>query len=110
GARHGGGGGHAAPTRQPHRVPQGDRTGEDDMTEGKKKFRGVLFAESQRQKMLRAEADIKALLQPEEKIVRIATIHDAIYWKGAVVTLIGVLLMLTIFNLGVFMTFVGLVL
>lgn len=65
---------------------------------------------AQRQQRSRNEAEVRRMLQDGEKIIRIATIHDAIYWKGAVVTIIGLLLMLTVFNLGVFLTFVGLVL
>lgn len=43
-----------------------------------------------------------------EKVVAQAVIHPAIYWKGAAVLILGIVLLLTVFNLGVLFFLVGL--
>lgn len=59
---------------------------------------------------LHGDAEIRGMLQSGEELIRVATIHNAVYWKGAAVLILGILLMLLVFNLGVFIAFVGLIL
>lgn len=47
---------------------------------------------------------VEALLQPEETVLRVAQIHWGIYWKSAAVAIIAFLMLFSIlFNLGVFL-------
>lgn len=50
-------------------------------------------------------ADVSVL--PDERIIRVANFHWGIYWKSAVVGVIGFLLMLKVFNLGAFLMVVA---
>jgi uncharacterized membrane protein YdbT with pleckstrin-like domain len=50
-------------------------------------------------------ADVSVL--PDEKVIRVANFHWGIYWKGLVVAAFAVLLLIYVFNLGLFMGFVA---
>lgn len=56
-----------------------------------------------------APPQVSQLLQPEEKILRIASIHPGIYWKAAAVGLMAVPLLLSpfLFRLGVLLAVVA---
>lgn len=58
----------------------------------------------------RTEGDrhLQSLLQKDEQFVRVAKIHEGIFWKGAFVFLLSLLLLVLAFNLGVFLMFVSL--
>ena len=55
--------------------------------------------------------EIKSMMQPEEKIIRVATIHWGIYWKSAVFGVLTLILLLNPFfvHLGMFFSLVVLV-
>ncbi len=55
-----------------------------------------------------AEAAMKDMLMPGEKILRVARISPGIYWKGIVVFAFAVIVMLKAFMLGAFFMFVSL--
>jgi len=60
----------------------------------------------------REEKDMLTLagisLIEDEKVIAAATVHDAIYWKGVAVAIVGILLLMTFAAaLGVFLIFVG---
>lgn len=57
-----------------------------------------------------AEA-LQSILMPDEKVLRIAQISPGIYWKGFVVLILAVILMITgaLFNLGLFLLFVSVI-
>lgn len=60
----------------------------------------------------RGEVDqhIKALIKDNEKVVRVAQIHRGIYWKSVCVGLIAALLLMSpLFNLGVFLALVAII-
>lgn len=63
----------------------------------------------QREKILgeSARAQVEALLLDGEKILRIAEIHPAIYWKGGALLAFALVLLILAFNLGLFMLFVA---
>lgn len=50
---------------------------------------------------------IRQLLLDGEKVLRVARIHPAIYWKSIVMALLGILLLFKAFNLGVFFMIVA---
>ncbi|MCB9991297.1 MAG: PH domain-containing protein [Rhodospirillales bacterium] len=53
---------------------------------------------------------IQSLIKPDEKVIRVATIHPGIYWKTVCVAILAFLLILTpVRNLGFFLAFVALV-
>jgi hypothetical protein len=54
---------------------------------------------------------IEAMLRPDEKLVRVARISQAIYWKGIVVFLLAGLLLMNVFlhNLGILLMIVALI-
>lgn len=57
-----------------------------------------------------ADQGYKTLLRPDEKVLRVAKIHPGIYWKSVAVGLVTVLMLLSpMFNLGIFMALVTLV-
>jgi len=51
---------------------------------------------------------VPPLLREGENLVRVARIHNGIYWKGAVVFLLALFLMMKVFNLGAFLMLVAL--
>lgn len=56
------------------------------------------------------DSHTQSLIKPDEKVLRVATIHWGIYWKSCAVGVIAFLMLLTpLFNLGVFLAFVALV-
>ncbi len=54
---------------------------------------------------------LQSILMPDEKVLRIAQISPGIYWKGVVVLILSLILMLTgaVFNLGLFLLFVSVI-
>lgn len=57
----------------------------------------------------RIDPSITSMLQENETIVRAARIHDGIFWKGSVVFLLSVPLVIKLFNLGAFLMFVSII-
>lgn len=57
----------------------------------------------------RQEAFLRAQLREGEEVVRIADIHAGIYWKSAALLLLSLFLLTTLFNLGVFMMIVTII-
>lgn len=55
--------------------------------------------------------DVSSLLQPDEKLVRVAAISPAIYWKGIAVAIFGLILLILpiVHMLGVYFLFVALI-
>lgn len=50
---------------------------------------------------------VESQLQGKEKIVRVAKIHNGIFWKAVLVSLLAIFLLIKVFNLGVFIGIVA---
>lgn len=58
----------------------------------------------------RGEVYVQSLLREGEKLIMVAGIHPGIYWKGILLFVVSLLLMIKVFNLGAFLMFVSLLL
>lgn len=78
---------------------------------GNKTARGKKAAASVREEIFTGQPHdhIRQLLLDGEKILRVARIHPAIYWKSAAMGIVGFLLLFKAFNLGVFLLFVAVI-
>lgn len=52
---------------------------------------------------------LESILMPDEKVLRIATISPGIFWKGIVVFVLSVIVMLKAFSLGAFLMLVSVI-
>jgi len=60
-------------------------------------------------KRVQDDPHIRSMLKENEQVMRIATIHWGIYWKGLVVLLLGLYLLVVVPNLGMFIIAVALI-
>ena len=63
----------------------------------------------QTQKRANNDAHIKALLTDNEDVLRIASIHPGIYWKGFALFFLSLYLLIVVTNLGLFLLLVSII-